>query len=254
MDILVTRESRIIKIVQALIIFLIASFNSNVNASTDEWKIISSDQGMQLFEKQHTKGSLVPLKAEMILPFSIEEVACVLTDTSRKKQWAPSLVKNSILKEPSIYERIEYLIVDFPWPLLDRDFLFHVEVNVSDDSKEINIIARSIIDDTLAPETHLVRGFIHESSMVLTDENEQTKLSITTYTDPKGKLPKWVVNLFTRILAPSTLNRFRHQVELNLYGEHEINRIKDLVQGYHDYKSLQINHKKLQAHKYYFAN
>ncbi len=249
MDILETGKRKTIKALLVLVILLGITSNCYANTSKDDWEIISNDEGMQLFEKQNNKGSLVPLKAEMLLPFPIEEVACVLADTSRKKQWAPSLVKNRILKELSIYERIEYLLVDFPWPLLDREFLFHVGVSVSDDAKEITITANSIIDDILAPETQFVRGFIHESSLILKDENGQTRLSAITYTDPKGKLPKWAVNLFTRILAPDTLQKFRQQVEQNLYDEKDIKRIKDFIQGYRDYKNIRINHKNLHAHK-----
>ena len=249
MNIFVTRKSITMKTTQVLILFLIATFGCTLNASTDEWKLIPNDNGIKLFAKQHNKGSLVSLKAEMILPFSIEQVACVLADTSKKKQWAPSLIKNSIIKETSNYQRIEYLLVDFPWPLKDRDFLLLVNVNVSDDARNITITTRSIIDDKLAPETRFVRGFIHECSMILTDEDGQTKLSFITCTDPKGNLPKWAVNLFTRTLAPATMFRFRNQVERTQYDEQEIRRINDLLHGYCHHKSRQINDETLYASK-----
>ncbi len=237
------------KITQALILFLIVIFSCTLNASTDEWKRIPNDNGMQIFEKNNNKGSLVSLKAEMILPFPIEQVACVLADISKKKQWVPSLIKNRILKETSNYQRIEYLLVDFPWPLKDRDFLFLVNVNVSDNARKITITTRSIIDDKLAPETRFVRGVIHESNMILTDKNGQTKLSFITCTDPKGNLPKWAVNLFTRTLAPSTMFRFRNQVEKTQYDEQEIVRINDLIQEYHLHKGGQINDSRLYVSK-----
>ena len=73
--------------------------------------------------------------------------------------------------------------------------------------------ARSASDPS-TPLTGLVRGEVLSSTFTLTalDHGQRTRVVAEVHTDPKGSIPKWMVNLVQKSWAHTTIMGLRGQV------------------------------------------
>src|SRR5262249_16756273 len=110
-------------------------------------------------------------------------------------------------------ERIEYNHTSAPWPVKDRDFVFRATVTMDRPKKQLLVHMQSV-KDSLMPETSKnVSGEISEGNDVLTsiDNGTKTNLMVEIHADPKGSIPKWIVNLFQKSWPAHTLEGIQKQ-------------------------------------------
>ena len=83
------------------------------------------------------------------------------------------------------------------------------------------------------PFTH-VRGELLDSSFVLTRvEAGRTMVVAEMHADPKGDMPKWLVNMFQKGWAHTTITRLRAQVAKPGYVENAMMRDKLKEHGFY---------------------
>src|SRR2546423_13505240 len=99
------------------------------------WRLQSSGGGVDLYGAPIRGSGVVPLKATLTIPGTIEEVSLVLEDIGRREEWIGNRSKSQLLERRTDYDQTEYVHVDLPWPVSDRTALFHAWVTVSDDRK-----------------------------------------------------------------------------------------------------------------------
>src|SRR5207237_1192006 len=70
-------------------------------------------------------------------------------------------------------------------------------------------------NDPAAPNTGYVRGELINSRFVLTSLEGGTKTSLLAeiHADPKGSVPKWIVNMFQRSWPKDTFSGIKKQLE-----------------------------------------
>jgi hypothetical protein len=108
---------------------------------------------------------------------------------------------------------VEYDRASTPFPLTDRDFVVETWVEIDAAKKQLLLKAHSVVEPS-APVTGLVRGEVISSLFTLTplDQGRRTRVVAEVHTDPKGSLPKWLVNLVQKSWAHTTLMGLRAQV------------------------------------------
>ncbi|MGZ3709664.1 MAG: START domain-containing protein, partial [Bdellovibrionota bacterium] len=69
-------------------------------------------------------------------------------------------------------------------------------------SKTVTFEAHSVEDPRVPPLSGVVRGQIHFAKFTMTglDEGKKTHVEMESLTDPRGALPKWIVNFFQKIV------------------------------------------------------
>jgi hypothetical protein len=182
------------------------------------WRLESDDAGILLYSSRVEGTSIVPFKAVMSIPASIEEVAAVLEDMPRRSEWVARFGGSVLLERRGDYDRTEYVLMRMPWPLSDRTARVRVSVSVSDDRSLVSIVGRSVRSPRRPDLPEFVRAEVYESTFQMVKRARSTEVTALAFVDPRGNLPKWVVNLFTGGEARRTLQGLRRQVERNLYG------------------------------------
>ena len=92
------------------------------------------------------------------------------------------------------------------------EFVTHVTMSV-DAAQKIAVIRSEPIDDpSVASRPKTVRGEIrgyYELKSI--DDGKRTLLTIELHSDPKGRIPAWIVNLFQKDWARETISGIRKQ-------------------------------------------
>ena len=203
------------------------------------WHLESSSNGIQIYSSSVPGASVVPCKAVMTIPGTIEEVSLVLEDISRRHEWISNFGRSVLLARPNDYDQTEYLRVDMPWPASDRTALVRVLITVSDDLTRATIAAQSVEsapNDTLPK---LVRSKVYASTFQMTQVGDQVEVVALVFIDPRGSIPKWIVNYFTRRVSRSTLEGLRRQVARRLYPPERIAAMHRRMEAYPAFRAQQ---------------
>ena len=196
------------------------------------WTLESTSNGVAIYSSRVPGSAIVPFKAVMTIPGTIEDVSLVLEDIPRRHEWIAHFGQSVVLSRPNDYDQTEYLRVAMPWPVADRSALIRVRIGVSDDQRTATIAAESVDShplDTLPP---LVRAQVYTSTFQMTQVGDHVEVASLVFIDPRGRIPTWVVNYFTSRVARTTLEGLRRQVARELYSPARVEAIRVRMKGY----------------------
>ena len=196
------------------------------------WRLESSSDGIALYRGSVKGSGVVPVKVVMTIPGTIEDVSLVLEDIPRRPEWIGNRTESVLLERVSDYDQTEYLKVDMPWPAADRSALIRAQIEVSLGGRRATILAESIGShpaDTLA---RLVRATVHASLFQMTQRQDHVDVVALVFIDPRGSIPKWIVNYFARKVARGTLSGLRKQVAKHLYSKAQVEAMRHRISAY----------------------
>jgi len=213
----------------------VAAAQPRIAVDDPSWHLESSSDGISLYSGSVSETHVVPLKAVMTIPGTIEEVSLVLEDISRRSEWIANFNRSVLLDRTNDYDQTEYLCVNVPWPAQNRTAVIRARVAVSDDLRSATIAAESV-DSHLADNLpKLVRAQVHTSTFQMTQAGDHVEVVALVFIDPCGRIPKWVVNYFSRRSARTTLAGLRRQVSRKLYSAAQVAQMHRRILGYKEF-------------------
>jgi hypothetical protein len=195
-----------------------------------QWNQIEDRNGLKLYSGPISKTGIYPFKAIFSVKHKLEHVVLVLADTSKKSEWVPLLSRSMTLEEPAPDNRVEYGVVDMPWPLKDRDAIVRILTKVDRSMTKVTLTIKSDQDDNIIAKMNIrVKVYPSVIRIVFSPDTGETMMEIETFVDPKGSIPKWIVNFFQEIEAKRMAKQMKRQLDKNLYSKAELNKVKELI-------------------------
>lgn len=187
------------------IAILLGTLGSSLHAAwADEegWVETYSIPELRIYRKIIPDSGLVAYKAEGIVPSPIGKLVTLVVDPTKKVLWMERLVEATILAQPTPYERIEYMHTRAPWPLTDREFLYEAKLERNLAERSVTVRMKSVEDPRRPFRPDRIRGSIREGVYTLTMvSSDRTRFSAETLADPKGRIPKFIINFVGKIWA-----------------------------------------------------
>jgi hypothetical protein len=207
------------KLLSALAFFILAS--STFAAIETTWEKVEEKQGVEVFRGDVKGLPIVAFRGASEIEAPLFKVLSVIYDTSRIKEWMSDINDTRVIERISKLEKIEYNRTDAPWPLSDRDFVYRAKGSVNEKDKTIEIAIESLEDPRVPKVKDAVRGHLYSSRYFVRYLGpDKTYLEVEMLADPKGALPKWVVNMFQATWPVNTINGIRRlSIDPN-YGVH----------------------------------
>lgn len=186
-----------------------------------KWEMFDEEDGIRMYRHDVPGSDIVALRGEGFVAAPISRVASVLADRKRSTEWIDRLAKTKLLRQISETESIEWDHITTPSPLKDRDFVFKNIVSTDAPKKRVTFSYFSVTDP-LAPETSdYVRGTFKAGKFELTMATRKNADGTTTKgtivnaeveVDPRGSVPKFIVNMVQKSWPHTTLMALRKQV------------------------------------------
>lgn len=191
-------------------IFIIASVFLALPVHANElpgWEFVNDDQGVKVWRRSVPGTTILAFRGETVFNAPIAKVSSVLDDTSRRMEWVHSAKVTKTVRPISQLERVEYNRTGVPWPLKDRDFVFHAAIKLDRQKQQVVVNVKSTEDPLKPEDSCCVRGEISHSTYHLTsiDGGKKTHIVIEIVVDPRGGIPNWIVNLFQKSWPRKTL-------------------------------------------------
>ncbi len=179
-----------------------------------EWEVLDKTaDGIQIFRKEAKGSGLIAFRGIGVVDAPLPVVATVLFDTDRRREWIEGLVDSRIIRWKDKETFIEYDHIGTPFFLADRDFISEVRMTFDLTKKQL-VFHYESSDDPSAPYTDYLRGEVIDITFILTsiDSDRKTKLDAAFLCDPKGWIPKWIVNYFLKDWPKTTFRSLRREV------------------------------------------
>jgi len=187
----------------------------------NKWELFDEEDGIRMYRHDVPGSDIVALRGEGFVAAPISRVASVLGDRNRSTEWIDRLAKTKLIRQISETESIEWDHITTPSPLKDRDFVFKNVVTTDVTKKRVTFSYFSVTDP-LAPETSdYVRGTFKAGKFELTMATRKNADGTTTKgtivnaeveVDPRGSVPKFIVNMVQKSWPHTTLMALRKQV------------------------------------------
>jgi len=209
---------KIDKIFSRILIFITSLFFGFPVFADEQsvWEKINEEEDIQIFIKKIPENPIIIVKGVSIFDANILKIAGIIKNNTRFKEWVPRLLEVNTINEFSQYEWVEYILLDSPWPLNDRELVLRKTIEIDEEGKRITFNFHSV-KSMLKPENNkYVRAEIYEGYFILTSINEnQTHIDVTTHADLKGMIPNWFINFIQKIWPLRTLKSLKEQAEKN---------------------------------------
>ncbi|XP_026213107.1 START domain containing 14 [Anabas testudineus] len=182
--------------------------------STQNWLKKYDESGMQVWVKQsppanNVKGQNASKVHKVKCKMTITDVSAatmydVLHDGIYRKKWDPAMLESFDIARLSDNADVGYYSWLCPMPIKNRDVVTLRSWQVKDD--EYTIVNFSVKHPKYPPRSDRVRAISIITGYYIkpTGPNSCTFIYLSQ-ADPKGALPKWVVNKSTQVLAPRVM-------------------------------------------------
>ena len=95
--------------------------------TVEAWTLYDEEDGVQSFRKDVEGSPIVAFMGKTVIDAPLEMVLGVLADNERRTDWVDRLETSTVLETVSPYEHYIYQAYDLPWPISDRDYVYHAK-------------------------------------------------------------------------------------------------------------------------------
>lgn len=156
------------------------------------WELQQDKNGIALYTLSNADSPYISVKLETILDSDMQSAVDAVGDGTRCNQWIKMCESVKMLDRVSDEEVYFYTVLNFPWPLKNRDSVFHVTTQVNPDSSKVVINMRSKND--YYPMQKFVR--MHTDTSYTFEQMDEGRIKFTwdINSNPGGNLKPSVFN------------------------------------------------------------
>jgi len=189
-----------------------ASAQSAPDAVAAGWEKIDEKDGVTVYKKKMPGTSLVAFRGDAVIDAPLGKILWIMGDNEHRKEWIDRLQKTVVLQRNGPYDYTVYQHFGLPFPISDRDYVYRGQM-VSNADGSVTLRMHSV-EHPKAPETVGVRAnLIRSSYLMIPVSDTRTRVIVEIFTDPRGSLPAWLVNMIQRSWPVKTLSALAEHVK-----------------------------------------
>ena len=195
-----------------ILLFFTLSLALSAQAES-KWQLIRDEDNIQVYSR-HSQGTVIQsVKGVVNISASLDKLLNIFEDIKKCPSWMYRCKRASTLKQINIVERVDYIVTDLPWPTWDRDLIIHSTFQQNRKTKQVEIKFRSL-PSQVAVKSGIVRIKKMKGAMrFVPQKNGSIQFTYEISADPRGKIPKWMVNAMASDFPFYTLKKLRALAE-----------------------------------------
>ena len=198
--------------ISLLTILLFCSY-TNQNG---EWQKSYNKNGLVIFTRT-TDSGLKEFQAKATLDATVGEIAAIFKDWKAHPEWMRTMTKAELVEQSDAKTRYLYYVIDFPWPLSNRDMVTKSRFSKKEDNSVVMKVWCK--PKKKKEQKNLVR--IEEAEgfwKLIPLKDGKTKAIYQYKADPVG-IPNWIVNMFLLEGPKESFFGLREQIKKKKYKE-----------------------------------
>lgn len=176
------------------------------------WELRKDDSGIQVYLQDVSDSDFKAFRGEMTVQVTLHRALSHLLDPAAMTEWLKDCSESELLQRIADDEFIVYQRSDAPWPVSDRDYVYHSRIE--QDSETYTV---SIVFDALAQADQRTDECVRVTKMTghwrLRPISSNTlHVQYQIQADPGGSLPAWLANQFVVDQPFDTLRNLRQRM------------------------------------------
>lgn len=160
------------------------------------WDNVGTTKNVKVERKTMPDSALFAFRGEGTFNVPIGLLVSVLKDEKIAVEWVDLMTEHSVIRKISEGSNLIYESYGLPWPISDRDYLMIERYTFDETSKVFTIDYESVTDAAKPVRKDHVRAMAYRTFWRLEQVGPgRTKVEVEVFTDPKGVLPSWLINL-----------------------------------------------------------
>lgn len=192
-----------------------------------DWHKIYEKHNITVYSHKPKNSALVVFKAVGVLGAPLSPILGNLREVEKTVEWAPNMTSKTLLKNFSDVEAITYNDNDLPWPATDRDLVLTNKLFLDEEEAYLIVETRSVDFPQAPSNKNRVRAVIEYGTMAFRPVDEKsTWVELIILVDPKGSIPKWLVNIMQQKMPYEFLKALEKRA--NEFAPEQLPGIADL--------------------------
>ena len=185
-------------------------------SAQDDWELRRRLDDMATYTRNRAGSSIKEVKLVMTVEASIDDINAVLNDADRQPEWVYRCVEGRDLGGDALAGGWHYYSrIDLPWPMDDRDLIARVEARPAEGNNGVYVSESVAAPERIEPVEECVRitDFDVRTEYRPLDGGRRTEVTYVLHSEPGGKVPAWLVNMFVDKGPVETMTRLKSLVE-----------------------------------------
>lgn len=200
-----------------LILSAVLLLFSGITQANPDWQLLSADAGITLEKRELPGKPYHQFRAQMIVPVPMDPLLAIFEDPSYCTQWLHDCRQSKTVQQINPRERIDYTVIDAPFPLNDRDMYIRSSVSYDSQNEIITINLRGV--ESHAEQPGRVRVLDLQGHWRFRQLNDQQlRVDYLIYNNPQvtpaslvnASMPGNIFNTFKKLRALASSEQFRH--------------------------------------------
>lgn len=198
---------------------LLSITSLTATAATDTAKLSLNRNNIKVWTYQTENNPVFQYKAETTFDVPLERAVAVVLDVERTPQWVPYVAKAQLLsRDEKKGEFTLYMLLDFPFPLKDRDLVIKGKMNKNADGSIS--IKNNAIKNSYPEQPDVIRLNQYTGDWTFQRlANNKVKVMTSGYADPAGSIPLSFVNMFVQQQPYQMLMKMKKEIYNPLYAQ-----------------------------------
>jgi len=177
--------------------FWIAVFAADCVMAQNNWVIQKEKDGIKISNRHAANSPFNDVRVEADLPGTVDQMAKILLDVNKYKEWAYATKKSVLVKQLGPGRLIYYTEIEVPWPATDRYLYAQFELKRDAAGNSLQLISTSIADQAPPPKDLVKVTYSRGSWNIIATSKKSIHIDYILELNPGGTLPAWVLNLFS---------------------------------------------------------
>lgn len=176
------------------------------SAQAEEWESMGVTDGVAVSRMQVSGSPVLAFRGEIVADVHISRIMEVFTNSQERRHWVDRYHSHETLEQTNRTE-LYWIRFGLPPGISDRDYLLQADLEIDEEEKQVTARLRSVEDERWPVQSCCVRAHtetFYEFTAV--PGEDKTRMIVEVHTDPKGRLPAWLVNRIQRGWPSTTLS------------------------------------------------
>ncbi len=192
---------------------LLAICFCQVSRADEAWTLAKDADGIRVYTRSVANSHLREFKAEVEIPTNLERVMQVLKDANSFRRWMPDVVRSDLLFS-SDKEQYHYVENAAPWPVSNRDGVYHYTFPRAEDADPAVTIVRVEAAPDYSPRRDgRVRISKCDGYWRIAPKGNVVEVTYQIHADPGGSIPSWLANATVVDTPFNTLKNLRGYIQ-----------------------------------------
>jgi hypothetical protein len=185
--------------------------------SQDSWKFKKEKHDIRIYTKEVDGSPFKSFKGTMRINADMNALVAVYQDVDSYADWMPNLSRADLLQMNGDTAHIQYIVMPAPWPVKDRDAVYHFQYIKDSLTNRITIRIKCLPDYLLKVPGKVripkAKGTYHFIPL----DNGIVDVKFEMEVDPGGGIPAFMVNWRIVDGPMKTLKRLKERVKMEKY-------------------------------------